>query len=106
MRFPDGFEVPLTTPRPERLQLVSKGKFLMAHCLDDGHTDCVLGFVEHCLGKSPPQFDVVLEVWRALRQEYEQLLGASDGAQASRAVLLQELCQDVTSRLAKALTPL
>jgi hypothetical protein len=109
MKFPDGFEVPQTTPQPERLRLVSKGKFLTAHCLDDGHTDCVLGFVEHCLGKSPPQLDVVMDVWRALRQEYEQLLGTTDGAQASRAGLLQELLQDVMSRLAKAakaLTPL
>jgi hypothetical protein len=104
VQFPDDYEVPQTTPRAERQRLVSKGKFLAEHCLDDGHRDCVLGFVEHCLGQSPPQLDVVVDLWRDLRQEHEQLLGTTEVVDEPRAVLLQALLQDVTSRLMNALT--
>jgi hypothetical protein len=102
IELPDGVEIPQTTPRVERQRLVAKGKFLAEHCLSDGHTDCVLGFVEHCLGKSPPQLDVVVDLWSDLRQDYEQLLGATAVEAEQRAVLLQELLQDVTSRLKDA----
>jgi hypothetical protein len=106
IELPDGVEIPQTTPQVERQRLVAKGKFLAAHCLDDGHTDCVLGFVDSCLGKSPPQLDVVVDLWRDLRQHSEQLLEGAAVEDEQRAVLLQELLQDVTSRLMKALPPL
>jgi hypothetical protein len=66
-----------STPQAERQRLVAKGKFLAEHCLAEGHTDCVLGFVDHCLGQSPPQLDVVVDLWNDLRQSYEQLLGVT-----------------------------
>jgi hypothetical protein len=105
VQFPDGYEVPNTTLRAERQRLVSKGQFLAEHCLDDGHMDCVLGFVDHCLGKSPPQLDVVADLWAKLRQEHEQLSAGTNAADEPRAVLLRELLEEVASRLTHALTP-
>ena len=102
VRFPDGFEVPQTTPEAERQRLVSKGKFLAEHCLDDGHTGCVLGFIEHCLGKSPAQLDVAMELWKDLRRQSDQPLAAAELEDERRAVLLQELLHDVTRRLVEA----
>jgi hypothetical protein len=100
---PDDFEVPQTTPQAERQRLVSKGKFLAEHCLDDGHTDCILGFVEHCLGKSPAQLDVVMDLWGDLRQEYARLQAKAVVEDARCLALLDELLQDMTSRLMRAL---
>jgi hypothetical protein len=99
----DDCEVPQTTPRAERQRLVSKGKFLAEHCLDDGHTDCVLGFVEHCLGKSPAQLDVIMDLWGDLRQEYTRLQANAVVEDTQRLALLDELLQDLTSRLMHAL---
>jgi hypothetical protein len=98
----DGVAIPQTTPQVERRRLVAKGKFLAEHCLDDGHTDCVLGFVDYCLGKSPPQLDVIVDLWRDLHWDYEQLLGAAVVKDEQRAALLQELLRDVASRLKDA----
>lgn len=99
LELPGGVEIPQITPRAERQRLVAKGKFLAEHCLVAGHTDCVLGFIEHCLGKSPPQLDVVMELWNALRQENVQLCGAVEMEDEQRLALLRELIQDVTSLL-------
>lgn len=104
MNFSHRFEVPQTTPRSERQRLASKGKFLAEHCLDDGHTDCVLGFVDHCLGKSPAQLDVVVDLWMALRQDLEQMLTAAERRDEARAVWLQALLHDVTVRLDDAVS--
>jgi hypothetical protein len=104
--FPDGFEVPQTTPQAERQRLVAKGKFLAEHCLDDGQTDCVLGFVEHCMGKSPPQLDVVIDLWRDLQQDYVKRHAAAVVADEQRLALLHALLQDITSRLLKVWTSL
>jgi hypothetical protein len=102
IELPDGDKGPQTTPQAERQRLVAKGKFLAEHCLSDGHTDCVLGFVEHCLGKSPPRLDVIVELWRDLRQDYERRLGTAEIGDEQRAELLQQLLQDMTSQLKEA----
>jgi len=64
----------------------------------------VLGFVEHCIGKSPPQLDVVVDLWRELRRDYEQLDNSEDAADDKRRALLHELLQGLTSRLHSALS--
>jgi hypothetical protein len=99
----DDFEVPRTTPQAERQRLLSKGQLLAEHCLDDGHADCVLGFVEHCLGKSPAQLDVVMDLRGDLRREYARLRAHAAAEDARRLALLDELLQDMTSRLMHAL---
>ena len=104
VNFSHRFELPQTTPRSERQRLVFKGKFLVEHCLDDGHTDCMLGFVQHCLGKSPAQLDVVADLWRALRQDLEHVLTATERRDEARVVLLQALLHDVTVRLDDAVS--
>ena len=96
--------IPQTTPLSERRRLVAKGQLLAEHCLDGGGTACVLGFVEHCLGKSPPQLDVVVDLWRELRQDYEQLDKSEEAAGDQRRALLHELLQGLTSRLHSALS--
>jgi hypothetical protein len=93
-----------TTPMSERRRLVAKGRLLAEHCLDGGGTICVLGFVEHCLGKSPPQLDVVVELWQELRRDYEQRDKSADAAGDQRRALLHELLQGLTSRLHSALS--
>ncbi len=101
--FLESREIPQTTPRPERQRLAAKGQMLAEHCLEGGGTACVIGFVEHCLGKSPPQLDVILDLWRELHQEYARRLGAAQVEDAQRLVLLQELLHGVTSGLNDAL---
>ena len=98
--FPDGGEIPQTTPRPERQRLAAKGRLLAEHCLDGGGTACVLGFVEYCLGKSPPRLDVVVDLWQYLCREQDRLSRSQDQL---RYAMLRELLQDVTSRLKSAL---
>jgi hypothetical protein len=99
--FPQSFEVLQTTPPAERRRLVAKGNFLAEHCLADGHTDCVLGFVDHCLGKSPPQLDVVADLWKDLRRAYAQWLHDASCCDERHGVLLRELLTEVASRLAR-----
>jgi hypothetical protein len=94
--FLDTAAIPQTTPRPERRRLAAKGQMLAEHCLDGGGTACVIGFVGHCLGKSPPQLDVVVDLWLHLCREQDQL---SRSQEQPRYALLHELLQEVTSRL-------
>jgi hypothetical protein len=98
----DHATVPQTTPRQERQRLVAKGQMLAEHCLDNGENACVIGFVEHCLGQSPPRFDVIVELWHRLRREQDQL---RDKQEQPRGALLQALLQEITLRLRNA-TPL
>jgi hypothetical protein len=102
--LPEIAAIPQTTPMSERRRLAAKGRLLAEHCLDGGGTACVLGFVEHCLGKSPPQLDVVVDLWRELRRDYEQFDKAEDAADDQRHALLHELLQGLTSRLHSALS--
>jgi hypothetical protein len=77
---------------------------LAEHCLDSGENACVIGFVEHCLGQSPPHLDVIVELWHHLRREQDQLRGTQE---QPRGALLQALLQEIISRLrnATALAP-
>jgi hypothetical protein len=102
--LPEVAAIPQTTPMSERRRLVAKGQLLAEHCLDGGGTACVLGFVDHCLGKSPPQLDVVMDLWRELLRDYEQLDKSEDAADEQRHALLHELLQGLTSRLHSALS--
>jgi hypothetical protein len=102
--LPEVAAIPQTTAGSERRRLVAKGQLLAEHCLDGGGTACVLGFVEHCLGKSPPQLDVVVDLWRELRRDYEQFDNFEDAADDQRRALLHELLQGLTSRLLSALS--
>jgi hypothetical protein len=102
--LPEVAAIPQTTPMSERRRLVAKGQVLTEHCLDGGGTACVLGFVEHCLGKSPPQLDVVVDLWRELRRDYEQRDRSEDAAGDQRRALLHELLQGLTWRLHSALS--
>lgn len=73
------------------------------HCLDAGGTAGLIGFIEHCLGQSPPQFDVVMDLWRELRHDYDQL-SASEGVEpAPRRVLLEDILRHLMSHLKQAL---
>jgi hypothetical protein len=99
--FPDAAAIPQTTPRPERQRLVAKGQMLAEHCLDGGGTACVIGFVEYCLGKSPPHLDVIADLWMHLCREQDQLTRTQD---PQRYTLLQGLLADVTARLQTTLT--
>lgn len=96
--------VPQTTPRRERQRLVAKGQMLAEYCLDSGENACVIGFVEHCLGQSPPHLDVIVELRHYLSREQDQLRGTQE---QPRGALLQALLQEITSRLrnATALAP-
>jgi hypothetical protein len=102
--LPEVAAIPQTTPVSERRRLAAKGQLLTEHCLDGGGTACVLGFVEHCLGQSPPQLDVVVDLWRHLLRDYEQLDKSEDAAGDQRRALLHELLQGLTSRLHSALS--
>ena len=102
--LPEVAAMPQTTPLSERRRLMAKGRLLAEHCLDGGGTACVLGFVEHCIGKSPPQLDVVVDLWRELRRDYEQFDNSEDAADDKRRALLHELLQGLTSRLHSALS--
>jgi hypothetical protein len=92
----EGLTPPYITPPAERRRLVAKGQRLAAHCLESGSTACVLGFVEHCLGRSPPQLDVVVALWRALRRD----AGSLDPASCAR---LRDLLAAMAARIAQAL---
>jgi hypothetical protein len=72
---------------------------LAEHCLDNGENACVIGFVEHCLGQSPPHLDVIVELWHHLRREQDQL---RDEQEQPRGALLQALLQEIASRLRHA----
>jgi hypothetical protein len=98
--FPDERAIPQTTPRPVRQRLVAKGQMLAEHCLDGDGTACVIGFVEYCLGKSPPHLDVIADLWKHLYREQDQLTRSPD---PQRYALLQGLLEDVTARLQTAL---
>ena len=47
------------TPADERDRQLEKAKTLYQRCLDNGSTDCVLGFVKHHLTADPERSDVV-----------------------------------------------
>ena len=94
--LPTHTTVPQTTPRQERRRLVAKGQVLAEHCLDSGEHACVIGFVEHCLGLSPPRLDVIVELWHHLCREQDQLRARQE---QPRGALLQALLQEIASRL-------
>ena len=96
LELPDDTTVPQTTSRQERQRLVAKGQMLAEHCLDSGENACVIGFVEYCLGQSPPHLDVIMELWHHLRREQDRLRGNQE---PPRGALLEALLQDITSRL-------
>jgi hypothetical protein len=102
--LPEVTAIPQITPLSERRRLVAKGRLLAEHCLDGGGTTCVLGFVEHCIGKSPPQLDVVVDLWRELRRNYEQFDNSEDATDDQRRALLHELLHGLTLRLHSALS--
>jgi hypothetical protein len=97
--LPDHTAVPQTTPRQERQRLVAKGQMLAEHCLDSGENACVIGFIEYCLGQSPPHLDVIVDLWHHLRREQDQLRG---GQEQPRWALLQGLLQEIALRLRNA----
>jgi hypothetical protein len=98
----DHATVPQTTPRHERQRLIAKGQMLAEHCLDNGENACVIGFVEHCLGQSPPHLDVIVELWHRLRREQDQF---RDKQEQPRGALLQALLQEIASHLRNATPP-
>jgi hypothetical protein len=95
----DHATVPQTTPQQERQRLVAKGQMLAEHCLDNGENACVIGFVEHCLGQSPPHLDVIMELWHLLRREQDL---QRDTQEQPRGILLQALLHEIASRLRHA----
>jgi hypothetical protein len=99
LALPDDTTVPQITPQQERQRLVAKGQMLAEHCLDSGENACVIGFVEHCLGQSPPHLDVIVELWHHLSREQDQLRGQQE---QPRRALLQGLLQEIASRLKHA----
>lgn len=94
---------PESTPDPERRRLVAKGQRLAEHCLDEGSPSCIVGFIEHCLGQSPPQLDVIVDLWHALRRDYDRI-GAGDVELEHRALLLKNILQHMTPLLQQALS--
>jgi hypothetical protein len=99
LALPDGTTVPQTTPRQERQRLVAKGQMLAEHCLDSGENACVIGFVDYCLGQSPPHLDVIMELWHHLSREQDQPGGTQE---QPRGALLQGLLREIASRLRHA----
>ncbi len=62
-------QINFTTPPDERARLREKGRTLYERCMEEGSTDCVLGFVEHHLAADPERSDVVHDLLAFLAEE-------------------------------------
>jgi hypothetical protein len=62
-----------TTPDKERAYYLEKAKNLYEYCLSKDDQRCVLGFVEHHLGKEPEESDVVHDLLAFLAEEMMRL---------------------------------